>query len=90
VFAVVAYSTLSMPAVHRNEPVQIVFHQDPFHIIMHLSNRLDFFGATRDVGEVDFVIPVGFFGFERDVNLIPTDVSSAEIFFSLCCCLRML
>ena len=54
------------------------------------SKRLNFFGSTRDVAEVDFAFPVGSFRFERAVDLIAADFSSAATFLSLCCCLHVL
>jgi hypothetical protein len=56
-------------------------HQDQFHQIVYLL--LMFWGSTQDGVEVDFTFKVRF-GFERDVDSIAADLSTAEVFLSLC------
>jgi hypothetical protein len=47
------------------------------------SKRLNLFSSTRDIGEVIFAIPVGFFELKSDVDLNATAFSTAEVFSSL-------
>jgi hypothetical protein len=61
---------------------------EPFRTVSsnHASpacERLNNFGLTRDVGEVGFAIPVGFFGFESDVDSTTAKFSTAKIFLRL-------